>query len=145
MTTNRQDSFQRPFPALTPAQRYHFDVFGYVIIENTLTVDETSAVLEALQNLKREFEATGDPTGTIIRNCRVSGYSPTNMHFAHVLETDPAVLAYVTNPRLVGMAEEVVGGVVRLSESEGLKKCTRPPTKPHPRPKNKINNGTRAA
>ena len=42
------------------------------------------------------------------------------MHFAHVLEADPAILAYVTNPRLVGMAEEVVGGVVRLSESEAI-------------------------
>ena len=60
------------------------------------------------------------PRGTTIRNCRVSGYSPINMHFAHVLETDPAILAYVTNPRLVGMAEEVVGGVVRLSESEAI-------------------------
>ena len=72
MTTNTADSFKRPFPALTPAQRYHFDVYGYVVVENTLTAEETSSVLNALQSLKREFEATGDPTGTTIRNCRVS-------------------------------------------------------------------------
>ena len=143
MTINGTASFNRPFPALTPAQRYHFDVFGYVVVENMLSADETSAVLEALQNLKREFEATGDPTGATIRNCRVSGYSPTNIHFAHVLETDPAVLAYVTNPRLVGMAEEVVGGVVRLSESEAIINSRDPDTYADPEPKYNFHFGTR--
>ncbi len=143
MTTNGADPLKRPFPALTSAQRYHFDVFGYVVIENTLTVGETSAVLNALQDLKREFEATGDPTGTIIRNCRVSGYSPTNMHFAHVLETDPAILDYVTNPRLVGMAEEVVGGIVRLSESEAIINSRDPDSYADPEPSFGFHFGTR--
>ncbi len=143
MTTNGADSSQRPFPALTSAQRYHFDVFGYVVIENTLTAGETSAVLNALQDLKREFEATGDPTGTIIRNCRVSGYSPTNMHFAHVLETDPAILDYVTNPRLVGIAEEVVGGIVRLSESEAIINSRDPDSYADPEPSFGFHFGTR--
>ena len=143
MTTIGADSSQRPFPALTSAQRYHFDVFGYVVIENTLTADETSSVLNALQSLKSEFEATGDPTGTIIRNCRVSGYSPTNMHFAHVLETDPAILAYVTNPRLIGMAEEVVGGVVRLSESEAIINSRDPDSYADPEPSFGFHFGTR--
>ena len=143
MTTNGADSFNRPFPALTPAQRYHFDVFGYVVIESTLSADETSAVLDALQNLKREFEAIGDPTGAIIRNCRVSGYSPNNMHFAHVLETDPAILDFVTNPRLVGMAEEVVGGVVRLSESEAIINSRDPGSYTDPVPEYNFHFGTR--
>ena len=33
-------SFDRPFPALTPAQRYHLDVLGYVVVEKALTSDE---------------------------------------------------------------------------------------------------------
>ncbi len=143
ITTYGADSFQRPFPALTSAQRYHFDVFGYVVVEDTLTAEETSSVLHALQNLKREFEATGDPTGTVIRNCRVSGYTPTNMHFAHVLETDPAILDYVTNPHLVGMAEEVVGGVVRLSESEAIINSRDPGTYTDPEPSFGFHFGTR--
>ena len=32
-----ETKFTRPFPALTPAQRYHLEVYGYVVIENTLT------------------------------------------------------------------------------------------------------------
>ena len=143
MTTTGADTSKRPFPALTSAQRYHFDVLGYVVIENTLTAEETAAVLDALQNLKREFEATGDPTGTIIRNCRVSGYTPTNIHFAHVLETDPAILDCITNPRLVGMAEEVVGGVVRLSESEAIINSRDPDTYTDTEPKFNFHFGTR--
>ena len=120
MAPEQSNGFTRPFPALTAAQRYHFDVYGYVVIESVLTKHETTSVLNALQRLKREFLATGDPTGKKIRGCWVSGDRPNNMHFAHVLETDPAILDHVTNPRLVGMAEEVAGGIVRLSESEAI-------------------------
>ena len=36
----------------------------------------------------------------------------------HILESDPAILEYLTHPRMVAMAEELVGGSVRLEESE---------------------------
>jgi len=111
---------QRPFPALTPAQRYHLDVYGYVVIENTLTADETGRLREALQKLKRDFLATDDPGNATVRNCRMSVYKPHHIHFAHVLESDPAILDYLTHPRLVAMAEELVGGSVRLEESEAI-------------------------
>ena len=42
------------------------------------------------------------------------------VHFAHILESDPAIFAYLTHPRLVAMAEELVGGSVRLEESEAV-------------------------
>ncbi len=143
MTNNHTKLFKRPFPALTPAQRYHFEVYGYVIIENTLTEDETARVLDALQRLKREFVATADPNSVTIRGCRASGYKPTNIHFAHVLETDPAILEHITNPRLVGMAEEIVGGVVRLSESEAIINSRDPETSDDPEPKFGFHYGTR--
>lgn len=143
MTTNHTKNFTPPFPALTPAQRYHFEVYGYVIVENTLTQEETAGVLDALQRLKKEFEATGDPASVTIRGCRVSGYKPTNIHFAHVLETDPAILGYITNSRLVGMAEEIVGGVVRLSESEAIINSRDPETADDPEPTFGFHYGTR--
>ena len=118
-------AFQRPFPALTPAQRYRLDVYGYVVIENTLTGDEVGTLLEALQQLKRDFLTTNNPTTNTVRGCRVSAYRTHHersyhMHFAHILETDPAILDYLAHPRLVGMAEELVGGTVRLEESEAI-------------------------
>lgn len=119
MESQDEGLFERPFPALTPSQRYHLDVYGYVVIENTLTQYETGSLLETIQRLKREFIATGDIANATVRGCTAK-YRPHHMHFAHVLETDPAVLDYVTHPRLVGMAEELVGGTVRLEESEAI-------------------------
>ena len=142
-STQGPSDFNRPFPALTPAQRYHFDVYGYVVIERTLTDDETARTLDALQRLKREFVASDDPTGVAIRGCRVSVYTPHTIHFAHILETEPAVLDYVTNPRLVAMAEEVVGGIVRLSESEAIINSRDPNGSSDPEPAYAFHFGTR--
>jgi ectoine hydroxylase-related dioxygenase (phytanoyl-CoA dioxygenase family) len=110
----------RPFPALTPAQRYHLDVYGYVVVEKTLTENEVGTLREALQKLKRDCIATGDPANATVRNARVSVYKPHHIHFAHVMESDPAILDYLAHPRLVAMAEELVGGSVRIEESEAI-------------------------
>ncbi len=121
MQTNGQTNhYQKPFPALTPAQRFHLDVYGYVIIENTLSTDQVGRIHEALQRLKRELIATGDPENAVERGARFSAYKPHHVHFSHVLEADPAILEYLTHPRLVAMAEEFVGGSVRLEESEAI-------------------------
>ena len=50
-TNGMTNGFQRPFPALTPAQRYHLDVYGYVVVEKTLTENEVGTLREALQQL----------------------------------------------------------------------------------------------
>lgn len=110
----------KQFPALTPAQRYQLDVYGYVVIPNTLTATEISRLLEALYRLKQDFLASANPAERVMRNCRLSVYKAHHLHFAHVLETDPAILAYLSHPRLVSMAEELVGGSVRLEESEAI-------------------------
>ena len=110
--------FIRPFPALTPAQRYHLDVFGYVVVEKTLSEDETGRLLEALLRLRRDLDDAGE--GAVVRGCRFSRTTPHYRHFAHILEADPAITDYLTHPRLVGMAEELVGGTVRLEESEAV-------------------------
>ena len=99
---DQDHGFKRPFPALTPAQRYHFDVFGYVVIENALTDDETRAIREALYRLKQDFIQTGDPTNSTIRGSRITEFEPHKTHFTHVLETDSAILDYVTHPRAGG-------------------------------------------
>lgn len=112
--------FERPFPALTPAQRYHLDVFGYVVVENTLTEHETGRLLEAMHKLKRDLLAADDPAKAVVRGCSLSSVRPHYLHFAHILEADPAIFDYLTYARLVGMAEELVGGTARLEESEAV-------------------------
>ncbi len=116
--TDETSDFVRPFPALTPAQRYHLDVFGYVVVENTLSTDEVGTLLEAMQQLQADLEAAGE--GAFVRGCRFSAHHPHHSHLAHILEAHPAIYDYLTHPRLVGLVEELVGGTVRLEESEAV-------------------------
>jgi len=118
MSSAEAPGFERPFPALTPAQRYHFDAYGYVVIENTLSTAETGRLLDTMYRLKQDFLDSVDPSAATVRGCRLMTFEPHMTHFTHILETYPAFLEYVTHPRLVGMVEEVVGDTVRLEESE---------------------------
>ena len=67
-------TFERPFPALTPAQRYYLDVHGYVVIPEVLSRHECEEVRDALQRIKHDVRkdgrsgATGKPGACAIRN-----------------------------------------------------------------------------
>ena len=60
MMTNT--TFQRPFPALTPAERYCLDVYGYVVIEQVLGEEEIQRLHDAVCRLRDELLATPDPS-----------------------------------------------------------------------------------
>jgi len=62
------DRLEPPFPALTPAQRYHLEVNGYVVVEGVLGQEEVDSYHDALQRLKREFFTTDDPWNATIRH-----------------------------------------------------------------------------
>lgn len=98
---------------LTPAQRLHFDVYGFVLLENVLTPEEVASLKAALYRLKAEpdLEALG-----------VHAFRRTDhyFHVAHVLEYDQSLLDYATHPRLLPLVEEIVGGSVRLEETEAI-------------------------
>jgi len=115
---------ERPFTALTPAQRWHLEVNGYVVVENVFDDNEVGLMLEALQKLKRDFYDREDPWGKEpVRNCtmyRASGHLGNHHHFNHLLEADPIFLEYAVHPFIVGMAQEVVGNSVRLAETQAV-------------------------
>ena len=111
-----ETAFNLPFPALTPEQRYHLDVFGYVVVPNTLTADEVGVLREALQKLKGDLIATKDPLHTRVRGAKFAAYKPHHVFIGSILEADPSITAYATHPRLVGMAEELIGGEARIVE-----------------------------
>ena len=119
-----RNGFEPQFPALTPAQRYHLEVNGYVVVEGVLGQDEVDRYHDALQRLKREFFATDDPWNATIRNSTIFGrlqaWAGPKVQFDNYLETDPLFLDYVAHPRIVGMAQEVIGNQVRLSETQAI-------------------------
>lgn len=99
--------------SLSPSQRLHFDVYGYVLLENVLTADEVARLKDALYRLRDERDLEEHRVYVNKRN-------ECHFHVGHVVEYDPALLEYAANPKLVPLAEEIVGGSVRLEESEAI-------------------------
>ena len=99
--------------SLTPAQRLHFDIYGFVLLENVLTSDETSRMKDALYRMK------ADPD---LKAKRVYAHRNGEHHvlLGNLVEYDPTLLEYAAHPKLGPLVEEVVGGTVRLEETEAI-------------------------
>ena len=98
---------------LTPAQRLHFDIYGFVLLENVLSKDEIERMKDALYRIKAD---------ELLEDQRVY-IRPNGEHhvlFGNLVEYDPALLDYAAHPKLVPLVEEVVGGAVRLEETEAI-------------------------
>ncbi|MGW3954476.1 phytanoyl-CoA dioxygenase family protein [Streptomyces sp. NPDC004752] len=110
------DSFARPTPALTPAQRLHLDIYGYVVIENVLTPDEVNQLRNEIYNIERR--ALGGDSLEDLRPAFVRRHTEDIFQFANLPHVSPAFFDYLTHPRIVGMAEESMGGPARLHNSQ---------------------------
>ena len=105
----------RPFPALTPAQRLHIEIYGYVIIENLLTRGEIDQLTGTLYDIEDRFRRSGEMPGPTCWN------TSTEEHFFRIDNLPhlaPCFFDYLTHPRTVGMAEEIIGGPARLQQSD---------------------------
>jgi phytanoyl-CoA dioxygenase PhyH len=98
---------------LTLAQRYRFDAHGYVLLKGVLTPEEVEALKAALYRMAADPDLEAKRVYT-----RRRGEHHTL--FGHLVEYDPAFLSYAVHPGLVPLVEEVVGGAVRLEESEAI-------------------------
>ena len=111
--------FRRPFPALTAEQRLHLEIYGYVVVPGTLSSEEAGRILEALQRLKRELHSARDRSGdpsVRVRGANLLKDEPHHVYMGAIVETDPAIAGYAIHPRLVGMAEELMGSEARIVE-----------------------------
>ena len=104
-----------PFPALTPSQRLHLEIYGYVVLEKLLTEAEVSALLEVVYRIEADFQRTGRLPGA---NCHLSSSTQEFFRIDNLPHLSPRFYEYLTHPRILGMAEEIVGGTVRLEQSD---------------------------
>tara|TARA_R110002094_G_scaffold125528_1_gene119708 strand:- start:32 stop:925 length:894 start_codon:yes stop_codon:yes gene_type:complete len=111
-----EQSNNRPFPALTPAQRYYFEVNGYVIVPDVLSRAECDSIREALQRTKQEIKSRPEDYEVKPAEPRFLGGHEHHVFLGGILQADPLYTAYATHPRLVGMVEEVIGGDARIVE-----------------------------
>jgi hypothetical protein len=107
-----ETSFKRPFPALTPSQRYYLDVYGYVVIPEMLTRDECARLIDAGERLKASLEAVPQ-----VKNGITIRHMGNFWIMFPIVGADPTLTAYTTHPRLVGIAEELIGGEARIVEA----------------------------
>jgi ectoine hydroxylase-related dioxygenase (phytanoyl-CoA dioxygenase family) len=110
-------AFTRPFPALTPEQRWHLEVFGYVVVPGAVEPDAVAALDAAIDRLDRDLRAA---PGTRVRNASLYAPSAYLASYGQIVEADPAFTAHITDPRQVGLAEELIGGDARIVEASAL-------------------------
>lgn len=108
--------FKRPFPALTPAQRYHFEIFGYVVVPGVLRPAECATIIDAMQELKRDLRARKSGHVPQPGEAHFIWDLPHHVFMGSIRESNPVFAAYAAHPRLVGLAEEVIGGEARIVE-----------------------------
>ena len=98
---------------LTPAQRLHFDIYGFVLLENVLTSDEVARMKDALYRMKADKDLDA-------KRVYARRGSEHYVLFGNLVAYDPALLEYAAHPQLVPLVEEVVGGSIRLEETEAI-------------------------
>lgn len=116
MPTLVEQELLHPFPALTPEQRYHFEVFGYVVIPGVLTEDECNTINESLHQIQRNLRTPGYAENRQPYQPFAVFDKPHHTFMGGILEAAPSITAFATHPRVIGLAEEVIGGEARLVE-----------------------------
>lgn len=136
-----EPSINRPFPALTPAQRYHFEVNGYIVVPDVLSSAECASIRAALQTTRDEIRARGAAYDRRLDEARFISEQPHHVFMGEILQAHPLFTAYATHPRLVGMAEEVIGGAARIVEMNAHLNSRDPKYDPREKLKFSFHNG----
>eukprot|EP01043_Picozoa_sp_COSAG02_P052276 COSAG02_NODE_5606_length_4192_cov_4.811630_3_plen_350_part_00 len=110
--------------ALTPAERLHLEVHGYCVLPNVLNRSEIDALRAATYEIEEAFRggedtlaawrARADPHGvTNLASTSTDYFNIENIPHLHQAFQD-----YVFHPRLLAIVQEIVGGRVRLEQSD---------------------------
>ena len=115
MPTKSSPNPNLPFPALTPGQRLHLEVHGYVIHEELVSAQRVKVLRDTIYEMEAKYRATGELPGP---DCHLSAASQQVWRLDNLPHLAPCFFDYLTDPWIVGMAEEITGGGVRLEQSD---------------------------
>ena len=104
-----------PFPVLTPAQRMHLEVNGYVVLYEFISRDRVRELLDTIYRMEAEYRATGELPGP---DCHLSATGEDYFRIDNLPHLAPCFFDYLTDPRIVAAAEEITGKNVRLEQSD---------------------------
>jgi hypothetical protein len=100
--------------SLTLPQRFQFEVFGYVLLEGLLKPAEVERLKATIYRM-RDDPDRGEKGVYAITKGR-SYY----IRMGNLVQYDPVFVQFATHPKIVPLAEELVGGSVRLEENETI-------------------------
>jgi hypothetical protein len=114
-------AMQVPFPALTPGARLHLEVHGYAVVPDLLTRDECDWIKDDLYRLRSDLRkkgrgATPGPgtraEGPMIDHAYFAQDDPHHTYLGSLGQSRgyPGILHYLSHPRVLGLAEELIGG-----------------------------------
>jgi len=98
---------------LTPAQRFHFDVNGFVVVPSLFDADETAAARAVLDRMLVDEQLNEHRAWVRAKNDH-------HTHFGPMIEYDPVLLDIAAHEKVLPMLEDLVGGEVRLEETEAI-------------------------
>lgn len=108
--------FTKPFPALTPAQRYYLDMYGYVIIPKLFSESECGEMKDALYKLRADLMSLPNPKTDNFRGAFLMINQPHHHYMGSIVQAYQPLTDYATHPCVVGMSEELIGGKSRIVE-----------------------------
>ncbi len=100
---------------LTHSQRLHFDIYGFVVLRHVLNTDEITMLHHSLQSAKTVIES-----GTEIPPIYVHRSGKHHILLGNLIQYHHSLLAYAVHPKLIPLVKEIVGGEVRLEETEAI-------------------------
>ena len=102
-------------PFLTPSQRLHLEVYGFVLLPEVFSRSQVDALLQATYAIEAQFHKTGQIPGPA---CFSTSATREFFRIDNLPHLHPAYFAYLTNPYIVGLAAECADGSVRLKASD---------------------------
>lgn len=110
--------------ALTPAERLHLEIYGYCVLPNVLTRSEIDALRAATYEIEAAFRAGDDALAEW--RTRADPHGVTNLastsadyfNIENIPHLHQAFQDYVFHPKLLAIMQEIVGGRVRLEQSD---------------------------
>jgi hypothetical protein len=110
--------------ALTPAERLHLEVHGYCVLPDVLNRSEIDALRAATYEIEEAFRS-GESALAAWRT-RTDPHGVTNLaststdyfNIENIAHLHQAFQDYVFHPRLLAIVQEIVGGRVRLEQSD---------------------------
>jgi hypothetical protein len=117
--TAEQTDAAVPRPALTPAERLHLEINGYVVVQDVFSKAECETLVKQILAIEKALHDSPDPSNwTPHPASHMQGRTHDFFRVDNLPHLCKAFFDYCTHPRIRGFGEEACGGRVRIGQSD---------------------------